>query len=117
MSENALEKRIDEIRKITKEYAKAKSMLSKLEHSRHIVLADLMKESYRASNDKVSVAKCDMEARSSVIYKNHVEQLAIAEEHCIKLQWELKLIQMKFEQYKASQYAINQEAKNYGFKS
>ena len=117
MSESALEKRIDEIRKITKEYAKAKSMLTKLEHSRHIILADLMKESYRASNDKVSVAKCDMEARSNPIYKKHIEQLAIAEEHCIQLNWELKLIQMRFDQHKASQYAINQEQKNYGFKS
>lgn len=117
MSESALEKRIDEIREITKEYAKAKSMLTKLEHSRHIILADLMKESYRASNDKVSIAKCDMEARSNPIYKEHINSLASAEEHCIQLNWELKLIQMRFDQHKASQYAINQEQKNYGYKS
>ena len=92
-------------------------MLTKLEHSRHIVLADLMKESYRASNDKVSIAKCDMEARSNPIYKEHINSLASAEEHCIQLNWELKLIQMRFDQHKASQYAINQEQKNYGYKS
>ena len=116
MNENIIEKRLEEIRKITQKYSEAKSRHTLLEHSRHIVLADLMRESYESSNDKVSVAKCEMMARSHHKYKEHIKQLSIAEEQCIKLQWELKIIQMKFESWKTNVFNINQEAKNYGFK-
>tara|TARA_Y100001973_G_scaffold57156_1_gene84254 strand:- start:842 stop:1195 length:354 start_codon:yes stop_codon:yes gene_type:complete len=116
MNENILEKRLEEIRKITNDYAKAKSRFSYLDYSRHIVLADLMRHYYEESKDKTSIAKCEMMARSSQKYKEHIKHLSDAEHLCIKLNWELKIIQMKFESWKTNVYSINQEAKNYGFK-
>ena len=80
MSEQELEKRMEEIRQIGNDYAAAKANLNYLEHYRKIRLAQMMKQ--KLSNcTNMSVAKADLESRAEEEYiklckdlKNAVEQ-------------------------------------------
>ena len=60
MSEQELEKRMEEIRQIGNDYATAKANLNYLEHYRKIRLAQMMKQKLRDCNN-MSVAKADLD--------------------------------------------------------
>ena len=60
MSEQELEKRMHEIRKIGESYAEAKANLNYLEHYRKIRLAQMMKQKMSETSN-MSVAKADLE--------------------------------------------------------
>ena len=67
MSEQELEKRMEEIRKIGDSYASAKANLNYLEHYRKIRLAQMMKQKMASCNN-MSVAKADLESRAEEEY-------------------------------------------------
>ena len=63
MSEQELEKRMEEIRQIGDSYASAKANLNYLEHYRKIRLAQMMKQKMSTCAN-MSVAKADLESRA-----------------------------------------------------
>ena len=80
MSEEVLEQKLQKIREIGENHAKAKAELSRLEHGRKILLAVLMKKFMINSNTGKldSAVAQDREARASDEYKAHIDELAKA---------------------------------------
>ena len=113
MSEQELEKRMEEIRQIGDSYAKAKGNLNLLENKRKIELARMMKLKM-SSNEKMSVAKADLESRSTEEYLELCIELSQAVEEEQRLWWERKIIEMKFDYWKVNQFAVMSERKKYG---
>ena len=113
MSEQELEKRMEEIRKIGDSYAKAKATLNLLENKRKIELARMMKLKM-SGNEKMSVAKADLESRSTEKYLELCIELSQAVEEEQRLWWERKIIEMKFDYWKVNQFAVMSERKKYG---
>ena len=92
MSEQELERRMEEIRQIGNDYATAKANLNYLEHYRKIRLAQMMKQKMASCNN-MSVAKADLES---------------------KLAWSKKMVELKFEFWKTNQISAMSERKKYG---
>ena len=113
MSEQELEKRMEEIRQIGNNYATAKANLNYLEHYRKIRLAQMMKE--KLSNcTNMSVAKADLEARAEEEYIKLCQDLENAVQQESKLAWEKKMVELKFEFWKTNQISAMSERKKYG---
>ena len=113
MSEQELEKRMEEIRQIGNNYATAKANLNYLEHYRKIRLAQMMKE--KLSNcTNMSVAKADLEARAEKEYIKLCQDLKNAVQQESKLAWEKKMVELKFEFWKTNQISAMSERKKYG---
>jgi len=113
MSEQELEKRMEEIRQIGNNYATAKANLNYLEHYRKIRLAQMMKE--KLSNcTNMSVAKADLESRAEEEYIKLCQDLKNAVEQESKLAWEKKMVELKFEFWKTNQISAMSERKKYG---
>lgn len=113
MSEQELEKRMEEIRQIGNNYATAKANLNYLEHYRKIRLAQMMKE--KLSNcTNMSVAKADLEARAEEEYIKLCQDLKNAVQQESKLAWEKKMVELKFEFWKTNQISAMSERKKYG---
>jgi len=113
MSEQELEKRMEEIRQIGNNYATAKANLNYLEHYRKIRLAQMMKE--KLSNcTNMSVAKADLESRAEEEYIKLCQDLKNAVQQESKLAWEKKMVELKFEFWKTNQISAMSERKKYG---
>lgn len=113
MSEQELEKRMEEIRKIGDSYATAKANLNYLEHYRKIRLAQMMKQKMASCNN-MSVAKADLESRAEEEYIKLCQDLKNAVEQESKLAWEKKMVELKFEFWKTNQISAMSERKKYG---
>jgi len=113
MSEQELEKRMEEIRQIGESYAKAKATLNFHENNRKIELAKMMKIKM-SGNEKMSVAKADLESRATEEYQKLCKELSQAVEEESRLWWERKIIEMKFDYWKVNQFAVMSERKKYG---
>ncbi len=118
MSEEVLESKLQKIREIGENHAKAKAELSRLEHGRKILLAVLMKKFMINSNTGKldSAVAQDREARASDEYKAHIDELAKAVKEEAKWNWEKKLVEMNFEKWKTETISQMKEYKNYGNK-
>ena len=119
MSEEVLESKLQKIRKIGENHAKAKSELARLEHGRKILLAVLMKKFMINSNTGKldSAVAQEREARASDEYKKHIDKLAEAVKEEAKWNWEKKLVEMNVEKWKAETISQMKEYKNYGNKN
>ena len=102
MSEQELEKRMEEIRQIGDSYASAKANLNYLEHYRKIRLAQMMKEKMSTCAN-MSVAKADLESRAEEEYIKLCQDLKNAVEQESKLAWSKKMVELKFEFWKTNQ--------------
>jgi len=118
MSEDVLEQKMEELRKLGEDHAKAKGQLSLLDNNRKILLATLMKDHMISSNTGKleSVNAQEREARADPKYQNHIKALAIAIENESKLNWEKKLVDMNFEAWKTKTISQMKEYKKYGNK-
>ena len=67
-----------------------------------------------SSNEKMSVAKADLESRSTEEYLELCIELSQAVEEEQRLWWERKIIEMKFDYWKVNQFAVMSERKKYG---
>ena len=118
MSEEYIERRRHELRKLGKDHANAKKNLTKLEHGRKILLSVIMKEKMINSNTGKmdSVNAQEREARADDRYKKHIDNLADAVGKEDELNCEKYLVQINFDSWKTK--TINQmaEYKNYGNK-
>ena len=61
-----------------------------------------------------SVAKADLESRSTEKYLELCIELSQAVEEEQRLWWERKIIEMKFDYWKVNQFAVMSERKKYG---
>tara|TARA_E500000318_G_scaffold53318_1_gene49649 strand:+ start:189 stop:530 length:342 start_codon:yes stop_codon:yes gene_type:complete len=113
MSEQELEKRMHEIRKIGESYAEAKANLNYLEHYRKIRLAQMMKQKMSETSN-MSVAKADLESRAEEEYVKLCQDLKDAVQQESKLAWEKKMVELKFEFWKTNQISAMSERKKYG---
>ena len=113
MSEQELEKRMEEIRQIGDSYASAKANLNYLEHYRKIRLAQMMKEKMSTCAN-MSVAKADLESRAEEEYIKLCQDLKNAVEQESKLAWSKKMVELKFEFWKTNQISAMSERKKYG---
>lgn len=116
MSEDTLEMKLHDLRMIGQKHAEAKSQLTKLEHSRKILLATIMKEKMINSNTGKldSVNAQEREARADDRYKQHIEALAIAVKEEAKWHWEKRIVEINFETWKTKTINQMKEAKHYG---
>jgi hypothetical protein len=112
MSEQSKEKQMHDLRAIGLNHAKAKRQLSILEHGRQILLSELMKK-HMLLGSTTAVAQ-DREARSDIVYKNHIEALGIAIEEELKWSWEKKIVDINFERWKTNMISQTIERKHYG---
>ena len=113
MSEQELEKRMEEIRQIGDSYASAKANLNYLEHYRKIRLAQMMRQKMSTCAN-MSVAKADLESRAEEEYIKLCQDLKNAVEQESKLAWEKKMVELKFEFWKTNQISAMSERKKYG---
>tara|TARA_R100000458_G_C8252289_1_gene228995 strand:- start:548 stop:889 length:342 start_codon:yes stop_codon:yes gene_type:complete len=113
MSEQELEKRMEEIRQIGNDYASAKADLNYLEHYRKIRLAQMMKEKMSTCAN-MSVAKADLESRAEEEYIKLCQDLKNAVEQESRLAWSKKMVELKFEFWKTNQISAMSERKKYG---
>lgn len=116
MSEDTLEMKLHDLRMIGQKHAEAKSQLTKLEHSRKILLATIMKEKMINSNTGKldSVNAQEREARADDRYKQHIEALAVAVKEEAKWHWEKRIVEINFETWKTKTINQMKEAKHYG---
>jgi len=113
MSEQELEKRMEEVRQIGNNYATAKANLNYLDHYTKIRLAQMMIE--KLSNcTNMSVAKADLESRAEEEYIKLCQDLKNAVQQESKLAWEKKMVELKFEFWKTNQISAMSERKKYG---
>jgi len=113
MSEQELEKRMEEIRQIGDSYASAKANLNYLEHYRKIRLAQMMRQKMSTCAN-MSVAKADLESRAEEEYIKLCKDLKNAVEQESKLAWSKKMVELKFEFWKTNQISAMSERKKYG---
>ena len=113
MSEQELEKGMEEIRQIGDSYASAKANRNYLEHYRKIRLAQMMKQKMSTCAN-MSVAKADLESRAEEEYIKLCQDLKNAVEQESKLAWSKKMVELKFEFWKTNQISAMSERKKYG---
>ena len=118
MSDEITEQHIHKIREIGLKHAKASKDRTYLEHSRHILLAKLMKEHMVSSNTGKldSVSSQNREARADPRYETHIKGLAEAVEEELKWEWEKFIVRTNFEMWKTKMINQFKEAKDYGVK-
>jgi len=118
MSEDVLEKKMEELRKLGEDHAKAKGQVTLLDHGRKILLAKLMKEYLINSNTGKldSVASQEREARADQRYSDHIKALAIAVQNEAELSFEITIVRINFETWKTKMINQFKEAKDYGIK-
>ena len=116
MNDETLEMKMHDLRMIGHKHAEAKSNLTKLEHTRKILLATLMKEKMINSNTGKldSVNAQEREARADNRYKQHIEALATAVKEEAKWNWEKRIVEINFETWKTKTISQMKEAKHYG---
>jgi len=116
MNDETLEMKLHDLRTIGQKHAEAKANLTKLEHSRKILLATLMKEKMINSNTGKldSVNAQEREARADDRYKQHIDALAIAVKEEAKWHWEKRIVEINFETWKTKTINQMKEAKHYG---
>jgi len=115
MNDNVLETKMNKLRKLDKDYAKAKKNVTILEHGRKILLSKLMKEKMINSNTGKldSVNAQEREARTDERYQKHIEALGHAVQQEAELYWEKTIVQLNFEAWKTKMISDMKERKNY----
>ena len=114
--EEILEVKMQKLREIGINQAKAKKNLTILEHGRKILLARLMKEKQlNSTTGKLdSVNAQEREARCDSKYEEHIKALAIAVQEEAEWSWQKKIVEINFETWKTKMINQTVEKKNYG---
>ena len=108
---DAIERRLTELRNIAKQYSKAEAQRVYLEEFRKSKLAILQKK-YMPSFD--SVAAQEREARADPEFISLLEGLRVATEDAHRLRWELEVARIGASLWQTSQATKRQEMKAYG---
>ena len=112
ISDEAIEKRMHELRETAAKYAKAYAERQHLEDYKHSLLAILMKR-YETEGHKTAAAQ-EREARADVEYRDHLFALKDANEQAERLRWELKFAEMSIDIYRTREASKRAERKGYG---
>ena len=110
--DNAIEKRMDELRKQAGQFAKAEAEYTYLYEFRKSKLAMLQKHYALQGFD--TVAAQDRESRADNEYKKLLTGLKIATEEKTRLFWELKIAMLGAELWRTQQATKRAEIKGYG---
>lgn len=112
MSDKAIERRMQELREKSKEYAEAYATMNHLDEFKKSKLAILMKQAERQGFQ--TAAAQEREARAHDDYLTLLDNLKTATERCESLRWELKLAELGAEIWRTKQANQRAERKGYG---
>ncbi len=101
MSEDAIEKRFEDLRKTAEKYAVAHGQAGHLDEFKKSKLAILMKK-YEKDGFATSAAQ-EREARADPDYIKLLDGLHVANVESERLRWELKLAEMKIDVWRTQQ--------------
>jgi len=108
----SVERRLTELREISRQYAKSKSEAEYLDHFRKSKLAILMKEAALLGH-KTSAAQ-EREAYAHHEYQSLLEGLKAAVEMAERARWELEISRMGLDIWRTKEATRRAEAKVYG---
>jgi len=112
LSDDAIEKRMLELRETAAKYAKAHAQCEYLEEFKKSKLAILMKQA-EVEGHKTSAAQ-EREARSNRQYLDLLEGLRDAKEQAEALRWQLKIAEIGSEVWRTQQANMRAEKRGYG---
>lgn len=112
MNNDAIERRLTELREISRQHAKAKAETEYLEHFRKSKHALLMKEA-ELRGHKTSAAQ-EREAYAHPEYQQLLEGLRVAVEMSERARWELEIARMGIDIWRTKESTRRSEAKAYG---
>ena len=112
MSEDGIEKRMQQIREIASKYAKASADRQHIDEFKKSKLAILMKQAMKEGHE--SAAAQEREARAHPEYLALLDGLKEATEQAETLRWELKIVEMKFEAWRTVSANHRAERSKYG---
>ena len=112
MSDEAIERRMKELRETAGKFAKAVATREHLDEFKKSKLAILMKK-YELEGHKTSAAQ-EREARADPAYIDLLEGLKVAVEQSEALRWELKIAEIGAEVWRTQQASKRAERKGYG---
>lgn len=112
MNNDAIERRLTELREISRQYAKAKAESEYLEHFRRSKRAILMREAEIAGH-KTSAAQ-EREAYAHPEYMELLQGFKVAVELAERSRWELEIARMGVEIWRTKESSRRAEAKAYG---
>lgn len=112
MSEDYLEKNLDDIRTLSEEFAKAKAERVYLEHFRKSKKAILMRKAEGVGHK--TVAAQEREAYLNDEYLELLEALKLAVESEEKLWWDLKMHEWAFQEWRTKTASERAERNKYG---
>jgi hypothetical protein len=115
MSEDAIERRMSELRDTAKAFAKAYAQKEYLEEFKRSKLAMLMKQA--ESKGHTTAAAQEREARASNDYLELLQGLRDATEQAESLRWQLKIAEIASEVWRTRQSTRRAEMMGYGNKS
>jgi DNA repair ATPase RecN len=112
MSDEAIERRLQELRETAKKYAAAYANMEYLEEFKKSKLAILMKK-YEREGFTTAAAQ-DREARADKDYQELLAGLQAARELSESLRWELKIAEIGAEVWRTKEASKRAERKGYG---
>lgn len=111
LSDEQVERRMQQLRDTAAKYAKAKADYEYLEDFKKSKIAILMKEAEKAGF--ATAAAQDREARAHPEYLQVLEGLRMANEAAEKLRWELRLAEMAAEVWRTMESSRRAEMRGY----
>lgn len=112
MSDEAIERRLTELRETAKKYAEAFAQREYLDEFKKSKLAMLMKTAER--NGFTTAAAQEREARAHADYLALLDGLKVATEAAEALRWELKIAEIGAEVWRTKQATARAERRAYG---
>ena len=111
-SDDAIERRMQELRELSKDYAKAKAQQSYLDEFKKSKLAMLMKVAEKEGH--TSAAAQEREARASDAYIELLDGLRDATERAESLRWQLQIAEIGSEVWRTQEANKRAERRGYG---
>jgi hypothetical protein len=111
LSEEIVERRLQQLRALGREYAKAKAECIKIEEGKKSVLAVLMKR-YAAKGFESAAAQ-EREARADPEYRETIEALATAVEIAEAARWQLEVAKLGVDMYRTLEASRRAELSGY----
>ena len=112
LSDEAIEKRMADLRDTAGKYAKAYALTEHLGEFKKSKLAILMKKAER--NGHTTAAAQEREARADQEYLTLLDSLQVATEDSERLRWELKLAEIGVDVWRTQESSKRAEKRGYG---
>lgn len=112
VSDEQIERRMEQLRKTAAEYADAKAEYEYLDDFKKSKIAILMKDA--EAKGFATSASQDREARAHPEYLQLLEGLKVANARAEKLRWELRLAELKAEVWRTMESSRRAEMRGYG---